>query len=326
MTVEGISVGVYNEWGRLREAFVGIEDDYVEPEYIPAFAWMGREGIEYCKKYGGRKSSEVLPDKIRRLREQIEGHVKALEDFGTVVNRNQPLIHQEEQTFLDNVQKGRVYSGGADFFRVIGNNVILLNNLRYPFRRKQVYTVRPVLEPLLRHANVRYVALPPASPHYTDDDMYLENGDIMVDGYNVYVGMSGLATSEAGLNWLGQFLGHEYRIHRIDLAPTILHLDTVLGLNRPGLLTYYPEFVRELPRPLKHWDNIEITALEGEQIHFGANNLSLDENTIIVSEEYNRLVPEYKKRGMEVVTLPLDVSIEYGSGPRCLTGVLRRDP
>ncbi len=86
---------------------MGIEDDYVEPEYIPAFAWMGQEAIEYCKKYGGRKSSEVLPEKIRALRKQVEGHVKALQDFGTVVHRNQPLLHPEEQTFLDNVQKVR---------------------------------------------------------------------------------------------------------------------------------------------------------------------------------------------------------------------------
>ena len=109
MTVEGISSWSVqrNEWGRLREAFVGIEDDYVEPEYIPAFAWMGQEAIEYCKKYEGRKSSEVLPEKIRTLKEQIEGHVKALQDFGTVVHRRSTLLHPEEQTFLDNVQKVR---------------------------------------------------------------------------------------------------------------------------------------------------------------------------------------------------------------------------
>lgn len=79
-------------------------------------------------------------------------------------------------------------------------------------------------------------------------------------------------------------------------------------------------------KPLGHWDQIEIKALEGEPIHFGPNNLSLDEATIIVSEEYKRLVPQHKKRRMEAITLPLGVSIEYGSGPRCLTGVLRRDP
>lgn len=322
----GIDIGVYNEWGRLREAFVGIEDHYVEPEYIPAFDWMGQEGQEYCKKFGGRKSIEVLPEKIEALRAQIEAHVKVLQEFGVKVHRNLPLRYQEEETFLDNVQKGRVYSGGADFFRVIGKNIILLNNLRYPFRRKQVYTVRPALEPLLKGADARYVALPPASPHYTEDDIYLENGDIMLDGYNVYVGFSGLATSEAGIDWLRQFLGPEYRIYKIPLANNVLHLDTVLMLHRPGLLCYYPGLVRELPQPLQHWDKIEIRAEIGEGSHFGANNLALDERTVIISQEYQRLVPEFRKRGYETIVQPYGVSVEYGSGPRCLTGVLTRDP
>ena len=320
-------IGVYNEWGTLREAFVGIApDNMVCPEYIPAFAWMSKENIESIRKYGGTKEIENFPREMETLRKQIEGHVKVLEDFGVKVYRNKPLIHPEEETFLDNVQKGMVISGGADFFRVIGNNVILLNNFRYPFRRKQVYSVRPVLEPLLRNSNARYISLPPASPHYSEDDIYLENGDIMVDGYNVYVGMSGLATSEKGVEWLRQFLGPEYRIYTIKLAPNVLHLDTVLTLNSHGLLTYYPELVRELPGPLQHWDKIEVHIEKGEESHFGANHLSLDENTIVVSEEYKRLNPEYRKRGMEVINLPLGMSMRYGSGARCLTGVLRRDP
>lgn len=318
-------VGVHNEWGTLREAFVGIEDDFMEPEYIPAFSWMGPEGIEYCKKYGGKKSIEVLPEKIKILRKQIKGHVKVLEDFGVKVHRNLPLQYEEEKTFLDNVQKGRVYSGGADFFRVIDNNVILLNDLRYPFRRKQIYTVRPALEPLLKNSNARYVALPPASPHYIEDDMFLENGDLMIDGHNVYVGMSGLATSQKGFDWLGQFLGREYKFYKIKLAPKILHLDTVLSLNRSGLLTYYPDFVDELPKSLQSWDKIEVFPEKGEAMHFGANHLSLDDKTIVVAKEYERLVPEYGKRGMNAITIPLNVSMEYGSGARCLTGVLRRD-
>lgn len=64
--------GTYNEWGQLKEVFVGIEHDYIEPEWMSAFAWMGDEGQDYCRKYGGQKSIDVLPDKIRILREQIE--------------------------------------------------------------------------------------------------------------------------------------------------------------------------------------------------------------------------------------------------------------
>lgn len=323
----GKKFGVYNEWGKLREVFVGIApDNMVEPEYIPAFAWMNKEGIDYCKKFGGQKSIKVLPDMIKVLKKQIAGHVKALKDHGVKVYRNRDLRYNEERGYLDHVQKGYVVSGGADFFRVIGNNIILLTNLRYPFRRKQVYTIRPVLEPLIKNSNLRYAAPPPPSPHYSKDDLYLENGDIMADGYNIYVGMSGLATSPKGVAWLKQFLGPKYKIHVIKLAPTVLHLDTVLTLNRPGLLTYYPELVKELPKPLKRWDKIKVYRREGEGETFGANHLSLDEKTIIVSKEYSYVGDEFRKKGMRVISLPLGVSMAYGSGARCLTGVLRRDP
>ena len=108
----------------------------------------------------------------------------------------------------------------------------------------------------------------------------------MMDGYNVYVGMSGLATNEKGVNWLKQFLGPEYRVSTIKLASNVLHLDTVLTLNRPGLLTYYPDLVGDLPKPLESWDKIRVKEFKGEQLAFGANHLSLDEKTIVVAKEY----------------------------------------
>jgi N-dimethylarginine dimethylaminohydrolase len=147
--------------------------------------------------------------------------------------------------------EGLVVNGGADFFLVIGPNVILLNNLRYPFRRKQIYTVRPILEPLLKNSRAKYVAMPPASPHYDPSDPFLERGDIMLDGCNVYVGISGNASNTEGVEWLKRYLGSEYNVYVIKPAENILHLDTVLTLNKSGLLTYYPEFMNELPAPFR---------------------------------------------------------------------------
>ena len=127
---------------------------------------------------------------------------------------------------------------------------------------------------------------------------------------------------EKGAEWLQQFLGPQYKVYIIRLKPERFHLDWVLSLNRPGLLTYCPEaIVGELPKPLRFWDKIIVKPDEVA----GANNLSIDENTIIVPEQYERIAKEYRKRGMRVISLPFDATIYYGSGPRCLTGVLRRD-
>lgn len=325
MTMENESrmIGVYNEWGTLREAVIGIMEDTVEIEFMPAMKWLPESGIEACKKYGGKRTAEVFPDIPAILETQLDRHVRVLEDHGVIVHRTKPMQYPEEKNFLADIQKGNMLFGGADFFRVIGHNVILLNSFRYPFRRKQVWVVRPLLEELIKDTNVRYVATPPPSPHYTEEDIYLENGDIMVDGFNVYVGMSGNASNERGADWLRQFLGPDYRLHIVRLAPDRFHLDWVLTLNRPGLLTYCPEaIIGDLPKPLQSWDKIITTADEVA----GANNLSIDPNTIVVADQYRRIADEYHKRGIKVITIPLDMTIAYGSGSRCLTAVLRRDP
>ena len=320
-------IGSYNEWGRLREAMVGIADDLVFLEYMPAMSWMTEWAIEAGKKYGGSKVEEIAPEKVQKLREQIERFVEALEKWGVKVHRNIPLRYKEEKEFLDNTQKGCYLGGGAGFFRVIGKTVILMGtNLRFPARRKQIYSVRPVLEKLIADSDARYVSMPPASPHYSEDDIYLENGDIMVDGTNVYVGISDKASNKAGADWLQRFLGAEYKVYIIEKDPDVFHLDCLCSLTRPGLLTYYPDFVGELPEPLRGWDKIEVYREEGEEEAFGANTLTLDENTVILAEQYERVAAEYRARGIETITLPLDVSIEFGAGSRCLTGILRRDP
>ena len=250
---------------------------------------------------------------------------KVLTDHGVIVHRTKPIPqdYTEEKTYLKDVQKGSYTIVGADFFRVLGTNVILLNSFHLPFRRSNIWTIRRVLEPLLANSDNPYFATPPPSPHYTREDLFLENGDIMVDGHNVYVGMSGNATSPKGVAWLKQLLGNEYKVQVIRLKPDLFHLDWLLSLNRPGLLTYCPEaLIDPLPEPLASWDKIETKPDETA----GANNLSIDERTIVVPEHLTRICDAYDKKGMKVITIPAIETIGYGSGPRCLTAVLRRDP
>ena len=317
------TIGVHNEWGRLKEAVVGVVTDTVEMDYIPAMRWLPQSDKEASARYAGQRTADIFPETIALLKEQIERHVKVLEDHGVIVHRTAPLRGRRENEFLADVQRGNMLFGGADFFRVIGCDVILLNSFRYPFRRKQVWVVRPLLEKLIEGTDARYVATPPPSPDYTDDDLYLENGDIMVDGHNVYVGMSGNASSARGIEWLRRFLGRDYALHVIRLAPERFHLDWVLSLNRPGLLTFCPAaLMDDLPAPLQKWDKILVAPDE----RAGANNLAIDPNTIVVAQQYERIAEEYRKRGMDVVTIPLHMTIEYGSGSRCLTAVLSREP
>jgi len=318
-------IGAWNEWGKLREAVLGNVDGMVDPGYVDALIWVSEEGKEALKKSAGIKTMEAFPEESAKMVITINNLEKVLKEHGVVVHRTLPIPpeNKEEFTYLKDVQKGAYTIGGADFFRVIGTNIILLNSFHLPFRRSNIWTIRRVLEPLLEGTDNPYFATPPPSPHYTRDDLYLENGDIMIDGHNVYVGMSGNASSPKGIAWLKQLLGPEYKVHTIRLRSDLFHLDWLLTLNRPGLMTYCREALLDpLPDPLTKWDKIE-TRLDETA---GANNLSIDEKTIVVPEHLTRICDAYDKKGMKVITIPAVETIGYGSGPRCLTAVLRRDP
>jgi N-dimethylarginine dimethylaminohydrolase len=318
-------IGAWNEWGRLREAVLGQVDDLIDPEYIPALIWVSEEGKKGLREKAGKRTIEGFPEEANKMKHTIDTLARVLKERGVTVHRTGPVPDgfDEEKAYLKDVQKGNYSIGGADFFRVIGTRVLLLNSFHLPFRRSYIWCVRRMLEPLLENSNATYFATPPPSPHYTRDELYLENGDIMMDGHNVYVGMSGNATTPKGVAWLKQLLGDNYRVHTIRLQPDLFHLDWLLTLNRPGLLTYCPEaLVDPLPDPLAKWDKIEIKPDEVA----GANNLSIDEKTIVVPEHLTRIADAYDKKGMTVITIPALETIDYGSGPRCLTAILRRDP
>lgn len=318
-------IGAWNEWGRLREAVLGYIEDLAEPGYIDALVWVSEEGKAALRQNAGKLTTDAYPEIAQSIKNTIDILEHVLKENGVTVYRTKPipLANTEEKTYLKNVQVGSYTIGGADFFRVFGTRVILLNSFHLPFRRSNIWSVRRVLEPILESTNTSYFCTPPPSPHYSKDELYLENGDMMVDGNNVYVGMSGNATSPKGVAWLKSWLGNEYKVHVIRLKPNLFHLDWLLTLNRPGLLTYSPDALLDpLPEPLAKWDKIEIKPEETA----GANNLSIDEKTIVVPEHLTRIADAYYKKGMNVLTIPAKETIEYGSGPRCLTAVLRRDP
>ncbi len=321
------TVNVNNEYGTLHDAFIGIGDPLMmDPPFHESLKWQDKTALEWSEKFGGKRVMDTRPEEVKEMQEEFDELAAILKGKGIEVFRSHPLRHEEEITFLDNVQKGYCNHDGCDFFLTIGNNVILLNNLRTPCRRKRVWAVRDVIEPVLKDSNAHYAAMPPCSPHYDENDMYLERGDVFVDGHNVFVGYSGNASSPAGIEWLQQFLGSAYQVYTVKLDPSLLHLDTVCMLNRPGLLTYYPEFFPEgLPEPLKEWEKIEVKKLDDEIEAFGANGLMIDPDTMILAKQYERLVPEYTQRGIEVITIPFEVAIHWGVGVRCAVGPLHRD-
>ena len=49
---------------------------------MSALKFLSREGIEGAKKYGGIKTVEVFPENVKKIREEIAGLVRVLEERG----------------------------------------------------------------------------------------------------------------------------------------------------------------------------------------------------------------------------------------------------
>lgn len=140
---------------------LGYIDDLAEPGYIDVLVWLSKEGKAALRQNAGRLTTEAYPEIAQSIKNSIETLQKILQENGVTVYRTKPIPPDstEEKTYLKNVQVGNYTIGGADFFRVFGTRVILLNSFHLPFRRNNIWSVRRVLEPILEETNTPGSAL-----------------------------------------------------------------------------------------------------------------------------------------------------------------------
>jgi N-dimethylarginine dimethylaminohydrolase len=157
-----------------------------------------------------------------------------------------------------------------------------------------------------------------------NDGPYLEGGDTFVNGYEIYVGISGLASDLKGAKWLQGYLGSSYKVMPIQLRADVLHLDCCMALLKPGLgLICRGKILDPLPGQLKDFEFIEVT--EEEAQYLGTNVLVLDENRLIVDSKFERIAEIVRRKGQEVILTPYQAPALLGGGFRCSHHPIRRD-
>ena len=122
---------------------------------------------------------------------------------------------------------------------VVGDHVIDAS-LRLRCRQRERFGLRPIIQrrsAATRRALVERAAR--ARPAAVDGP-FLEGGDMLLNGHQIYVGMSGCASDMAGIDWLQALLGSDYRVIPVALRSNVLHLDCALALIKPGLLVWCP--------------------------------------------------------------------------------------
>jgi N-dimethylarginine dimethylaminohydrolase len=318
-------VSVNYEWGKLEEVVLGTAEYLTIPGYfrtIDSGFGYSPENREWIMNYGGVLLEEADPANYRKVQHQIDALAKVLEDRGIRVHRPEPSrLSLEEMAFMANLQKGSTFLFSRDPTIIIGNRIIEAS-LKLPMRAKEIFTARRIIRTILKEGEAEYAAVPSVSPAFRDDGIYLEGGDVILNGSEIYVGNSGNASSEAGIEWLQIYLGSDYDVEEIRVK-NFRHLDRVLSLIRPGLGLICPEgIVGELPPSLADWEFIRVPLEEARKL--ACNVFVLDEQTVIIDKRFGWLGKELRKRGETVIELPFDAVTEFGGGFRSSHHPIRR--
>ena len=321
------AIKVHHEWGALKEAIVGIGETMIIPRWSEEYAYLAEKSQEFVRTHQEKPLADADPVGYARMLEQLESFVDILQQRGVTVHRPRP-VSISELNYLTEIGRGICQLFPRDPILVIGDTVIE-TALCEPIRRRERFSIRDALaSTLVEERNYQYISMPEPEPFRTATDYgpgpFLEGGDVVLNGYEVYVGLSGHASNRAGVNWLRRFLGGQYRVTPIGINPALEHLDCVLSLPKPGLAVICRDaIVGDLPDSLRGWDVVEVSIEEAKAL--AANGLILDKNTYICGDNQPRLADELTKHGLEVITVAFDAVTRWSGGMRCAHHPLVRE-
>lgn len=313
--------GAHHEWGKLRETVIGISpaEDFVV-FHEESQRWLVPPDDTFSRQHAGRRLIDVDAEWAKRIEHQVDALAELVTREGVTVHRPERLEGDERAFLAPHGEGAQLFA--RDGMIVIGDHVID-SSIRLKCRQRERYGLRPIIQQTVSKHGARWSSVPLGSPDCVDGP-FLEGGDALLNGYEVYVGMSGCASDMAGIDWLQALLGERYRVIPVALRSNVLHLDCALGLVKPGLLVWCPEkLIDGLPNSLRSWDAITVSKDEADKL--ATNGLILEEGHMIVDADNERVIGELRKRKVDVVPLPFDGPIRVGGGLRSAHHPLLRE-
>ncbi|BDT87235.1 dimethylarginine dimethylaminohydrolase family protein [Nocardia cyriacigeorgica] len=316
------TVRVDSEFATLRTVVVA-RSEFRAPDSpaILGHRMPGEPGAaEILEQTWGREFGAVFPDRQRLWEAERDNLADVLTRYGVRVLRPRLCTEAEKAAAGER--------GYANFFVrdpwfTIGEHVIE-GSLRFPHRRLEVLTSRSLLLDQVMPARARYVSIPIPELDGAGVGPFLEGGDVLVYGTNVFVGESGMASDHTGTRWLAKYLAPDgYTVTPVKLKPHVLHLDCALGLVREGLMIVCPDRLPDgVPTPLREWERLEVS--EAEAAAMATNGLPIDAETYITDPIFERLGKQLQDRGITVEYVDFTVSRLFGGAFRCSTQPLGR--
>lgn len=312
--------GTHHEWGKLREVVIGISpaEDFVV-FHEASQRWLTPDGDRFCREHKGRHLLDVDPGRARLMERQVDALAELVALQGVTVHRPQRLQGDERTFMAPNGEGAQLFP--RDAMIVIGDHVID-GSLRLACRQRERFGLRPIIHRMMQRG-AKWSSVPLGSPACVDGP-FLEGGDTLLNGREIYVGISGCASDLGGVDWLQGLLGERYRVIPVAMKSHVLHLDCCLSMIQPGLLIWCPEkFVDGLPVALRDWDKIAVSADEANLL--ATNALILEPGHVIVDADNGRVIDELRWRKVEVIPIPFDAPISTGGGLRCAHHPLLRE-
>jgi glycine amidinotransferase len=351
----------YDEWTRLEEVVVGVADHYdqhhIDDVTFKVFHFNNIEPVLRSRRHS-TAYLDIPSDVLSELREDIEGIVAAIEQFGATVHRPARLERTVEITTPFWSSRATAALNVRDQTIVLGDTIVETA----PHERARYFEndyLKPIFYRYLR-AGSGWIAMPrPAlsrgsldhSYHGSkvekvadllDDsssgeieglghEMVFDGAQCMRLGRDVLVNVAN-DNHRLGYEWLVANFGHRFRFHLLSRMADA-HIDSILMPLRPGcLLLRSPEYLDHLPEALRRWDVIyapEVTDARFPDYgdrgfnlasrFIDINVLCLDERTVIVNSLYPELVSALDRRGFEVVPVRHRHRRLFSGGFHCFT-------
>ncbi|MFE3023569.1 dimethylarginine dimethylaminohydrolase family protein [Nocardia tengchongensis] len=315
-------VRVDSEFARLRTVVVS-RSEFHAPDNIELLGHrmpVEPNAVAILDAVWGKTFGEVYPDKQRAWEAERDELADVLRRHGVDVLRPR-LFTADEKAAAGPV-------GYANFFVrdpwfTVGENVIE-GVLQFPHRRHEVQTSRDLLLQRVMPAAAHYVSLPQPGIGNPGPGPFLEGGDVLVLGTQVFVGLSGMASNPLGYHWLAKFLQPQgFNVTPVRLPEHVLHLDCAMSLVREGLVIVCPDRLPDgLPAPVRDWEQIEVS--EDEAAAMATNGLPIDSETYITDPQFERVGKQLQSRGITVEYIDFSVSRLFGGAFRCTTQPLLR--
>lgn len=309
------------EYGQLEEAVIGrwVPESFNVPEvdeslaeffpFIPDAAW------EYMKKAENQLISDKYPEDDQKYYQEQEDFVKIVESLGV-------KVHRPDEIEFPTTGTSQCYS--RDPIITIGNKFII-TNLRSETRRMETPSYRRIALELAEKYDGEVISMPALKAGYPEENAYLEGGDVFVDGKDIYVGVSGNASNQNGIDFLQEELGSSYTVHAIPLQHHVLHLDCAMMLinDKQGVICK-EDFIDfdALPKGLKKREYVEV-APEKAQI-MATNGMVINSKTVIMIDAFPDVIAQVRDMGIEVIEVPFAKANYFGGGLRCSFQPIRR--